>query len=198
MMNRVIRGLTWSTCLVYLDDIVVFTKGGMERHVVELASVLERLEAAGLTLKLRKCRFAMQSMEYLGHELSKDGVRPVQRLVTAAQFDDGTHHEVVTKERGVGMDDSAGKKHLRSLMEKPLLRYPNFSLPFRLATDASTIELGACLMQEYGQGWQPIAFASKVNNEAESKYSITELECLAVVWVLSCSALTSMGGPSRS
>ncbi|GMF57861.1 unnamed protein product [Phytophthora fragariaefolia] len=82
MMNHVLRGLTWSTCLVYLDDIVVFNMDGMELYVVELASVLERLEATGLTLKLRKCRFAMQSMEYLGHELSKDGVRPVQRLVT--------------------------------------------------------------------------------------------------------------------
>ncbi|GMF48304.1 unnamed protein product [Phytophthora fragariaefolia] len=71
-----------------------------------------------------------------------------------------------------------------ALTEKPLLRYPNFSLPFRLATGASAIGLGACLMQDYGQDWQPIAFASKVNNEVESKYSITELECLAVVWAI--------------
>jgi hypothetical protein len=28
--------LTWSTCLVYLDDIVIYTKGGIERHLVEL------------------------------------------------------------------------------------------------------------------------------------------------------------------
>ncbi|GMF59664.1 unnamed protein product [Phytophthora fragariaefolia] len=41
MMNHVLRGLTWSTCLVYLDDIVVFTRGGIERHIVELACVLE-------------------------------------------------------------------------------------------------------------------------------------------------------------
>ncbi|KAE9022944.1 hypothetical protein PR001_g13032 [Phytophthora rubi] len=34
MMNGVLRGLTWSTCLVYLDDIVVYTQGGIERHVV--------------------------------------------------------------------------------------------------------------------------------------------------------------------
>ncbi|KAE8960370.1 hypothetical protein PR002_g30239 [Phytophthora rubi] len=87
MMNGVLRGLTWLTCLVYLDDIVVFTRGGIERHIVELATVLERLSAAGLTLKLKKCMFATKSMEYLGHELSCDGVRPVQRLVTAvAEF----------------------------------------------------------------------------------------------------------------
>eukprot|EP00644_Phytophthora_capsici_P006404 jgi/Phyca11/127090/e_gw1.66.24.1 len=82
-MNSVLRGLTWSTCLVYLDDIVIFTRGSIERHVLEVATVLERLEAAGLTLKLKKCRFAARSMEYLGHELSNEGVRPLQRLVTA-------------------------------------------------------------------------------------------------------------------
>ncbi|OWZ00235.1 Tenascin [Phytophthora megakarya] len=33
------------TCLVYLDDIVVYTRAGIEQHVLELACVLERLEA---------------------------------------------------------------------------------------------------------------------------------------------------------
>ncbi|KAE9108707.1 hypothetical protein PF006_g20824 [Phytophthora fragariae] len=68
MMNSVLRGLTWTTCLVYLDDIVVYTRGGIEQHVLELACVLERLAAAELTLKLKKCVFAARRMEYLGHE----------------------------------------------------------------------------------------------------------------------------------
>jgi hypothetical protein len=68
------------------------------------------------------------------------------------------------------------------LTTKPLLIYPNFELPFRLVTDASKVGLGACLMQDVGKGWQPIAYASKVNSAAETNYSITELECLAVVW----------------
>ncbi|KAF4135169.1 Reverse transcriptase (RNA-dependent DNA polymerase) [Phytophthora infestans] len=84
-MNGVLRGLTWLTCLVYLDDIVVFTRGGIEQHVLELACVFERLAAAGLTLKLKMCKFAVKTMEYLGHQLSCDGVRPLQRLVTAVQ-----------------------------------------------------------------------------------------------------------------
>lgn len=54
VMNSVLRGLTWSTCLVYLDDVVIFTRGCIERHILEVATVLERLEAAGLTLKLKK------------------------------------------------------------------------------------------------------------------------------------------------
>ncbi|KAE9033724.1 hypothetical protein PR002_g8519 [Phytophthora rubi] len=85
IMNSVLRGLTWVTCLVYLDDIIVYTKGGIERHVVELACVLERLAEAGLTLKLKKCVFATRRKEYLGHELSSDGVRPLERLVSAVR-----------------------------------------------------------------------------------------------------------------
>ncbi|GMG15323.1 unnamed protein product [Phytophthora fragariaefolia] len=62
------------------------------------------------------------------------------------------------------------------LTSKPLLVYPSFQFPFRVVIDASIIGLGACLTQDQGRGWQPIAFASKVNSEAESKNGITELE----------------------
>ncbi|KAE9174901.1 hypothetical protein PF002_g28925 [Phytophthora fragariae] len=70
------------------------------------------------------------------------------------------------------------------LTSKPLLIYPDFTLPFRLVTDASKVGLGACLMQDRGEGWQPVAYASKVNSTTEANYGITELECLAVVWAI--------------
>eukprot|EP00644_Phytophthora_capsici_P018995 jgi/Phyca11/132966/e_gw1.282.2.1 len=82
-MNGVLRGLTWTTCLVYLDDIVIFTKGDVTRHVIEVAGVLERLASAGLSLKLKKCTVATETMEYLGHTLSARGVQPTERLVRA-------------------------------------------------------------------------------------------------------------------
>ncbi|KAE8980862.1 hypothetical protein PR002_g23987 [Phytophthora rubi] len=214
LMNGVLRGLTWVTCLVYLDDIVVFTRGGIERHVIELASVLERLSAAGLTLKLKKCVFATTSMEYLGHELSCDGVRPVERLISAVKDFPRPRDPVEVKRfvhlagyyrkfiEGFGSIMAPMTRLLRKatdwewteeqefafermkaiLTTKPLLIYPDFKRPFRLVTDASKVGLGACLMQDAGDGWKPIAYASKVNSSAEANYSITELECLTVVW----------------
>lgn len=214
MMNSVLRGLTWSTCLVYLDDIVVYTRGGIEQHVLELACVLERLAVAGLTLKLKKCVFATRQMEYLGHELSSEGVRPLQRLVDAVREFPKPRDAVEVKRfvhlagyyrrfiEGFGSLMAPMTKLLRRTAEwewgdeqqkvfervknilttKPLLIYPNFLLPFRVVTDASKVGLGACLMQDHGGGWQPVAFASKVNSETESKYGITELELAAVVW----------------
>lgn len=216
VMNGVLRGLTWQTCLVYLDDIVIFTRGGIERHIAQVAAVLERLAVAGLTLKLRKCVFAAKSMEYLGHLLSGEGVRPVERLIHAVRefprprdpveikrfvhlagyyrkFVDSFGSIVAPLTRLLKKDarwewtedqEFAFERVKAALTAEPLLIYPNFALPFRLVTDASMVGLGACLMQDQGRGWQPISYASKVNSDAEAKYSITELECLAVVWAV--------------
>ncbi|KAE9023029.1 hypothetical protein PR001_g13014 [Phytophthora rubi] len=85
MMNATLRGLTWQSCLVYLDDVIVFSKGGMERHVVELAAVMERLANAGFSLKASMCSFATERLGYLGHELDADGVRPMPSFVHSVQ-----------------------------------------------------------------------------------------------------------------
>lgn len=63
MMDAVLRGLTWQCCLVYLDDVIIYTKGNVARHVVELAAVLERLSKAGLSLKAAKCSFGTTQLE---------------------------------------------------------------------------------------------------------------------------------------
>ncbi|KAE8901770.1 hypothetical protein PF010_g24972 [Phytophthora fragariae] len=70
------------------------------------------------------------------------------------------------------------------LSTKPVLVYPNYDLPFNLTTEASKAGLGAVLSQDQGRGDQPVAYASKVNSPAVANYSISELECLAVVWAV--------------
>lgn len=51
--------------------------------MVEPATVLERLSQAGLSLNIKKCTFATDNIEYLGHHISPDGIRPQKRLVKA-------------------------------------------------------------------------------------------------------------------
>ncbi|GFU33979.1 retrovirus-related Pol polyprotein from transposon 297 [Trichonephila clavipes] len=68
----------------------------------------------------------------------------------------------------------------RTLTEAPILQLPNFSEQFNLFTDASGVGIGAVLQQNQ----KPIAFASRTLNKAERNYTVTERECLAVIWAL--------------
>ena len=54
--------------------------------------------------------------------------------------------------------------------------------PLRVICDASKSGLGAVLQQEENTEWKPISFASRFLTDLESKYSINELELLAIVW----------------
>jgi hypothetical protein len=58
--------LTWKVCLVYLDDIIVYSKI-REEHLVHLDAVIHRLYCAGLSLNLKKCHFFRSEVSYLGH-----------------------------------------------------------------------------------------------------------------------------------
>ena len=64
----------------------------------------------------------------------------------------------------------------------PLLRVPNRDKPFVLRTDASSVGLGACLLQYYDDNPYPISFASRKLKPTEERYSTIERECLALVW----------------
>lgn len=60
--------------VLYLDDIVVLGKT-WEQHFDNLAQVLERSAEAGLKLKPKKCNFLQKEVTFLGHIVSKAGVR---------------------------------------------------------------------------------------------------------------------------
>ena len=63
--------LDW--CIIYLDNIIVFSKTP-EEHLTRLEAVFERLAAAGFKLKLSKCELFQTSLKYLGHIVSEKGI----------------------------------------------------------------------------------------------------------------------------
>jgi len=67
---------------VYLDDVLVFSKT-LEGHLEHLRTVIERLAAAGLKLKPSKCHFIRQEVEYLGHIITPNGLKPNPQRVAA-------------------------------------------------------------------------------------------------------------------
>ncbi|GJY97738.1 reverse transcriptase domain-containing protein [Tanacetum coccineum] len=76
------------------------------------------------------------------------------------------------------------------LTEAPILIAPNWDLPFELMCDASDYAIGAVLGQRHDKHFLPIHYASKTMTEAESNYTTTEKEMLAVE---SKARLTPMG-----
>ncbi|GJR28510.1 reverse transcriptase domain-containing protein [Tanacetum coccineum] len=70
----------------------------------------------------------------------------------------------------------------KKLTEAPILIAPDWDLPFELMCDASDFAIGAVLGQRHEKHFRPIHYASKTINEAESHYTTTEKEMLAVVY----------------
>ena len=74
VMELALRGLQWTTCLIYLDDVIVFGSS-FEQHFNRLQTVLTRLARANLKLKPEKCELFQSSVTFLGHVISKDGIQ---------------------------------------------------------------------------------------------------------------------------
>ena len=74
LMECVLAGLTFEQCLIYIDDIIVFS-ATFPQHLEWLITVFEHLAHAGLKLKPKKCHFVRSEIRYLGHIVSRDGVK---------------------------------------------------------------------------------------------------------------------------
>ncbi|GJT77511.1 reverse transcriptase domain-containing protein [Tanacetum coccineum] len=70
----------------------------------------------------------------------------------------------------------------KKLTEAPILIAPDWDLPFELMSDASDFAICAVLGQRHEKHFRPIHYASKTMSEAESPYTTTEKEMLAVVY----------------
>nr|GFA32058.1 reverse transcriptase domain-containing protein [Tanacetum cinerariifolium] len=70
----------------------------------------------------------------------------------------------------------------KKLTEAPILIAPNWDIPFELMCNASDFAIGAVLGKRYEKHFRPIHYASKTLTEAESNYTTTEKEMLAVVY----------------
>ena len=74
VMNDVLRPVIGKFALVYLDDILIFSKNIAE-HAEHLRAVLQLLREHELYAKMSKCTFAQPELEFLGHILGRDGLR---------------------------------------------------------------------------------------------------------------------------
>ena len=73
LMDRVLCGMRWSRCLVYLDDVISFGKS-IPEALARLEEVLARLSDFGLQLKAKKCTFMQTEVGFLGHIVGRTGL----------------------------------------------------------------------------------------------------------------------------
>lgn len=82
IMDSILRGIQNEKCLVYLDDIIVYSTS-LQEHIERLRSVFTRLRESNFKIQLDKSEFLRREVAYLGHIVTPDGVKPNPEKIKA-------------------------------------------------------------------------------------------------------------------
>ncbi|KAL6332453.1 hypothetical protein AAG906_008063 [Vitis piasezkii] len=190
---------------VFMDDITVYG-GTFEECLVNLEAVLNRCIEKDLVLNWEKCHFMVCQGIVLGHIISEKGIEVDKAKVELiVKLSSPTTVKEVRQFLGHAgfyrrfiKDFSNLSKPLCELLAKdanfdqlkqflttaPIVRAPNWQLPFEVMCDASDFAIGAVLGQREDGKPYVIYYASKTLNEAQRNYTTIEKELLAVVFAL--------------
>ncbi len=83
LLNHILKPHDNPFVLVYLDDVLIFSNN-LEEHVEHIDKVLTLLNDNSIRLRLSKCLFAKNELEYLGHIVSGEGLKPTNSKIKAA------------------------------------------------------------------------------------------------------------------
>ncbi|KAJ3642004.1 hypothetical protein Zmor_028469 [Zophobas morio] len=215
-MDKVLGPLKNTVAFPYIDDVII-PSTTVEEGLERVRLVLEALRKHNITLRLSKCSFFCTKIDYLGREISAEGIRPGQAKIAA--ISKMVPPETVKQVRQfVGL---AGyfRKFIRNfakvvepltrltrkdvrwcweneqqdafeqvkvlLTSRPVLAIFDPSLPTELHTDASSLAVGAILLQTHPGGVQRVvAYFSRQTTIDQRQYHSYELETMAVVYAL--------------
>ena len=213
-INLVLRGLTWSKVLAFLDDVLVLGRT-FEDHLHYLEEVLGRLRQHNLKLKPKKCAMFRRKAKFLGKIVSGDTVEAdpesigvVKNWPTPQKTRDvesflgfiNYHREHIPNlaELAAPLYSLTGKapfewteehetafQSLKQAMLSPVvLAMPKSEGIFILDTDASNLAVAGQLSQVQDDQIRPIAFASKRLTATQQRYCVTRKELLAILTFL--------------
>ena len=121
LMNKILKVVLYKSTLVYLDDIIVYSKT-IEKHVEDIETVFKLLAENGLKLKVKKCYFFRNKIDYLGHVVSSEGVAPnEQKIQSILTYPEPRNTKELSSFLGLA---SYYRKFIRAFAEKahPLTR----------------------------------------------------------------------------
>lgn len=84
MMDRLVKRMMPGDVVHYFDDILIPCRS-LEEGMEKLRRVLQIIREVGITLKLKKCSFFDEKVEFLGHEVTQEGIRPLKEKIRAVQ-----------------------------------------------------------------------------------------------------------------
>ena len=113
----------------------------------------------------------------------------------AAPLTDLTKKQQPNKLDWNGLHENAFRSLKNKISSDPILLLPDLQRKFILHTDASNTGLGAVLLQEQDGVKRPVAFHSRKLRPRETRYSVVEKECLAIVWGIQKCAAYLYGRP---
>ncbi|KAF8755911.1 hypothetical protein RHS01_04645 [Rhizoctonia solani] len=181
-MNKLFRDLLDVCVIIYLDDILIFSKDDAS-HTKHVHEVLKRLMDNQLFCKASKCTFHVTSVEYLGIIVSDKGfsldklkIQAVQEwpVPTKLEKDTPWKWDIKEQEAFQGLKDA--------ITNAPVLCHADPSKPYFLETDASGAALGSILSQRQEDGrLHPLGFLSESFKGAKQNYDTHDKELLAII-----------------
>jgi hypothetical protein len=211
LMNRVCRAFLDKSVIVFIDDILIYSKNEKE-HEQHLRDVLEVLRREKLYAKFSKCEFWLQEVQFLGHVVSKDGVKVDPAKIEAMMsWEPPTNPTEIRSFLGLAgyyrrfIQDfskiassltALTKKNVKFLwtekqeqafrtLQKKLCEAPILSLPEGsedFVVYSDASKMGlGCVLMQRGK---VIAYASRQLKEHEKNYPTHDLELAAVVFAL--------------
>ncbi len=209
----------------YMDDLLITTRRTLGKHLQKMETVLTKLHDTGLKGNAAKSSFCAHEIEYLGHILIREGIKPQPKKVQAIlklnlpnnvkelrhflkilqyYWDMWARHSEMLapltdlvgecRETKTTKMNKTKKKPWRwdpihqhtfddikaAIAKETVLDFPDFFKPFKIYTDASSMQVGAVITQDN----KPITFFSRKLSETKQKCSAIEIELLAILETL--------------
>nr|GEY88940.1 putative reverse transcriptase domain-containing protein [Tanacetum cinerariifolium] len=183
LMNCVCRPYLDKFVIVFIDDILIYSKS-KEEHEVHLKLILELLKKEKLFGKFLKCEFWIQEVHFLGHVVNSKGLAGYYRRFIASFSKIAKLRTLLTQKNKKfewGDEQENAFQTLKDMLcDAPILALPKGADDFVVYCDASNQGFGCVLMQRNKVN----AYASRQLKIHEKNYTTHDLEFGAVVFAL--------------
>ena len=212
LLEHVLRNYIAKFAILYIDNILTYSTTFSD-HLNHVAQVLQTLKEAHLKIRISKCQFAKNSVEFLGHLITPDEIGPNKKNIealtsfpTASKIKDVraflglcNYYRCFIKNYSILASPllqllkknvtfhwhSPQHESSMALKERlattPILVYSDFSIPFKLYTDASGDSIGFNLTQIQHSRERAIVYSGINFSDTEKKHSVSEREALSVI-----------------